>query len=232
MLKKIISLLFLFVFTVSVASAEKQEWIDHYDFSKVKTVFVCDPIIANHIKNGIKEKEIKKIFDVQIKLPDKITVITMTDLFALITADTGISPLDWYTLDHQTANKLFFDTMVKYSDLIVITQVLEYDIGKEYREGYIYTTTEYQNSYIYGRNGTTTVQTAVTKSHSVFDGNVQVAYAAVSFDVIDSKTQQHIISRIDDRARANPTIFDNTIPKDLYGQIMNSFFDTLGDKLK
>lgn len=218
--------------SLSTAFAEKQEWLDkNYDFSKVKTVLICDPTISDHIKNGIKEREIKEIFDSKIKLSEKIKVIYVADLVPLITAETGTNPLELYVTDQQKAVNLITEAMFRYSDVIITTNVLEYDTGKEYREGYSYNTTEYQTSYINGPYGTTTVQTPVTKTHNVSGGNVQVAYAAVRFEVTDSKTKKPVISRIDDRARANPTVFDNTKPKDLYGRILNSFLILLKTNL-
>ena len=48
---------------------------------------------------------------------------------------------------------------------------------------------------------------------------------------LSPKNKKYVFIRLDDRARSNITAFDNTKPKDLYGRIVNSFFDSLADLL-
>ena len=57
-----------------------------------------------------------------------------------------------------------------------------------------------------------------------------MAYACVKFEVYDIETGKLIWSKIDDRAKA-VTKLRNTQPKDLYGRILNSFFDDLKEKI-
>lgn len=224
--------LLIFLFFTNTASAEKQEWFDKaYDFSKVKRILVYEPLIADKLKNGINEHEILELFQAKMKLPNTVKVITFSDVVNAIMTDTGIDLYALYKEKPQEATKLLVESIPKYADISVSSKVFEYSMGTQYREGFTYNTTEYQTSYVSGYGGSATVTTPVTRTHTVPGGNVPVAYAAVRFEVQDLQSGKNIFIRLDDRAKANPTVFNNTKPKSLYGRITDSFFDDLSEKI-
>ena len=229
----LVALVMCILLLTSTVFAEKQEWVDKtFDFKQVKRILVYDPNVAKHLRNGITEKEIQEIFSAKLKFPKEVQVITFSELLELITRDTGVNPGLLYSTDPNKAIAFINENIPKYADISISTNVLEYSIGKEYREGYTYQTTDYQTAYVYGQNGTTTVQAPVTTNHSVSGRNIPVAYSSVRWDVFYTKTGTAVFSRLEDRARANPTAFNNTKPKDLYRRILDSFFDDLSDKIQ
>lgn len=222
-----------FVAGIPYASAEKQEWIDkEYKFNQVKYVLILQPTIEKRLYNGINEHEIQEIFAKKAKLPDNIKVLSLVNISENIKRDTGIDILTLYKSNQQEALKLLDEGINKYADLVITSTIFEYSIGSEYREGYTYNTTEYQNAYVNGTNGFSTVSVPVNTTHNVPGGNIPVAYSSVRWDVQDVKSLKTIITRLDDRAKGNPTVFDNTKPRDLYGRIAGSFFDFISDKLE
>jgi hypothetical protein len=233
--KRFLPFTIVFLICISVASiafAEKQEWFDKaYDFSKVKRVLIYPPNISNKLKNGIVENEILEIFNTKTKLPEQVKVITFFSLIDAVKTDTGTDLVQLHAKNSQEALKLLNEATPKYADIVVTSTVFEYSMGSEYREGFTYNTTEYQTSYVHGAGGSATVQTPVNRTHTVRGGNVPVAYSSVRWDVYDAQTGKAVFSRLEDRARANPTVFDHTKPKSLYGRITASFFDDLSEKL-
>ena len=226
-----VMIILLLIFT-TVASAEKQEWFNKtYDFTKVKRVLVNDPQIPDKLNNGITENEILEIFQAKMKLPDHIKIISLSALTETIKADTGTDVALLLSEKPEEGKKLLSELLPKYVDITISSKVFEYSMGSQYREGYTYNTTEYQTSYVRGYGGSAVVQTPVTRYHTVPGGNVPVAYAAVRWDVYDTQSKKTVFSRLDDRAKANPTIFNNTKPKSLYGRITADFFDDLSKKL-
>lgn len=226
-------LLFIFVSLTSIASAEKQEWIDKdYNFNNVKRVLLFNPTIEQKLYNGINEHEILEIFAKKAKLPENIKFITPKKFIENIKFDTGIDVPKLYEKNPQEAEKVIFEGISRYADLVIDSHVFEYSVGSEYREGYTFNTTQYQTAYVNGTNGSATVNMPVTVQHNVPGGNIPVAYASVRWEVIDTKTGKSVVIRLDDRAKGNPTVFDNTKPRDLYGRISGSFFDFMSDKLE
>lgn len=217
---------------ISSVYAEKQEWIDkNYNFGNIKRVLVLDPNINENLYNGINEHEIMSVFEKKIRLPETTTVLTLANIVENIKNDSELDLTILYKTNKQVAIELFDKEILKYVDVIVASRIFEYSIGSEYREGYTYNTTEYQTAYVNGSNGTTVVSVPVNKTHTISGGNVKVAYSSVRWDIMDIKSQKTIMTRLDDRARSNPTVFDNTKPRDLYGRIVVSFFDFLSNKL-
>lgn len=227
----LLSFLICLLLTNSV-SAEKQEWFNKtYDFSKVIRILITEPKIPDKLKNGITENEVLEIFHDKAKLPNRIKIISLSTLTETIKTDTGIDITILLREKTEDGKKLLHEILPKYVDLTISSRVFEYAMGSEYREGYTYNTTEYQTSYVRGYGGSATIQTPVTRYHTVPGGNVPVAYAAVRWDVYDTQSGKTVFSRLDDRAKANPTIFNNTKPKSLYGRITADFFDDLSEKL-
>ena len=108
-----------------------------------------------------------------------------------------------------------------------------YDTGAEYCEGYIYTTPSTNTSTVWLPNGqTATVMTNGQAVHNVPGGNFPAVYVAVRVDVIDPQSGNVVWMRIDDRAKVNRTVFDNTKPKDVYKRILGSFIEDFEKTLK
>lgn len=222
----------LFLINMGTALAEKQEWFDkQFPFNKVTTVLIYDPQIDAKIKNGIREHEILEAFKGKANLSN-VKVITLTDMVNIIKNETGTDLMQLYGTNQQEAIKLLNDYNAKYVDLTISSNVLEYGTGTQYQEGYVYTTTQYQTSYVTGPGGTATVQTPTTQYHNVPGGNRPTAYAAVRWDAYDPKSGKLVMSRIEDRTRVNGSIFGSTQPVDLYKRITESFFNFMNDKIK
>ena len=231
MKKIILTALILFVLS-SVCFAEKQEWVDKsYNFSKVKTVFIYDPVIPNEIKNGIAENEINEIFNKKKVLKD-VKILDIPQVVILVQADTGINLDELYKTDPQGSLKMLFENIHKYADIVIVSKIQRYGTGSEYKEAYSYNTTTYQTSTVTTSNGGfATIDTPVTQTNTVPGGYFPASYVTVRYDVYDTKTNKQIFSRIDERGKVNRTAFDNTKPRDMFGRIVGSFFDDFNDLL-
>lgn len=228
-----VMLIFFLMSQAQIASAEKQEWVDKkFNFTQVKKVYIFNPLLDQKLMNGINEHEILAIFNKKAQLPKHIEVVTFEKVVENIKFDTGIDVLKLYEKNPQEGLKLFDEGTRLYSDLIIRSHIFEYSVGREYQEGYTFNTTEYKTAYVNSTSGYATVSMPVSVQHTVPGGNIPVAYASVRWEVTDTKTGKSILVRLDDRAKGNPTILDNTKPKDLYGRISGSFFDFMSDKLE
>jgi hypothetical protein len=196
--KKIFLILCLLLLTCSTVFAEKQEWVDKsYDFKKVTTVAVLEPLIADDIKNGISEKEIPEIFQDKFKLPNKVKILRLAEIVALIKADTGQDAFEVYKQDKAAGEKLLNDNVSKHADLLITTNVEQYGMTSVYKNGYTYETTEKKTSYINNSNGTSsTVRSPVVREHVVQGGYTDYACAKVRFTVTDTKTNKEVFLRI------------------------------------
>ena len=221
-------LLFIFVSLTSIASAEKQEWIDKdYNFNNVKRVLLFNPTIEQKLHNGVNEHEILEIFAKKAKLPKNIEVFTLENIIENIKRDSGIDINAINQTNQQEGLKLLDEGIMKYADVVITSRVLEYNNGREHREGYTYSTTTYHTSYIYGSNGSSVATSVpVSETHSIPGGNINVAYASVRWDMKDVKSSKIIMTRLDNRTA------DETNPRDLYRRISGSFFDFMSDKLE
>lgn len=104
----------------STAFAEKQEWVDqNFDFKQVKRILVYNPKVADHLLNGINEKEIQDIFIAKLKFPKEIQVITFSDYLKLITNDTGINPMLLYSTDPKKVIEILTENIPKYADIYI-----------------------------------------------------------------------------------------------------------------
>lgn len=230
-MRKLLFLLFVLVLMSQTAFAEKQEWIDkNYDFKQVKRVLIYNPTVSQKLRNGITEKEIAEIFTDKSKLSN-VKIIRIADMVQLIKINDGIDLVSLHNENPQEAANTLIRLTPKYADLVITSTVLEYGTGTQYREGYVYTTTEYQNTYVTSYGGSAVVQSPTTKINSVPGGNVPTAYAAIRWDAYNAKTNQAVLSMTEDRIRANSTVFDNTKPKDIYGRMVGAFFGSVNDKI-
>lgn len=241
-MKKLTTFILAIVVLLSISStvfAEKKEWIDkNYDFSKTKKILVVFRT-PDSLQDGITEKELQELFFEKLKngiaedlLPQKVKFYEFHDLFNQMKLYNGIDVYSIYNDDPQTAMQMINAYVEENIDIQFHVSPLAYDTGSQYREGYFQTLPSQQTSFVNTPYGTSTVTTYGTKQNYVPGGNIPVVYACVRFDLLDVKTKQSVWSRIDDRARGNPTVFDNTKPKDLYGRIISSYLNDLQDKLE
>ena len=228
---------FILLFFSNIASAETQEWFDKsHNFSKERKVFIVLNI-PNELRNGIKENETFEIFTE--KLQKKIIEELPTNNYSFkmfnevatdIKKSTGIILQELYSTNPQKAQSILVSHLQSNFDMYITTNILVYDTGTEYQEGYFYTAPSLQTSLVTTPYGSATVTTHGTQQQYAPGGNVRMAYACVKFEVYDIETGKLIWSKIDDRAKA-VTKLRNTQPKDLYGRILNSFFDDLKEKI-
>lgn len=225
-MRKLLIGLFILLTFCQIAYADKQEWVDkNYDFKKVTTVAVLEPVIAGDIKNGISEKEISDIFQEKLKFPDNIKVLRLADIVALIKADTGQDVWEVYKHDNAAGEKMLTEGIVKHADLLVLTDVDKYGMISVYSSGYTYETTENKTSYV-NQSGKApiSIQTPVTTQHTVEGGYVNMGCAKTRFTVKDTKTSKEVFLRIQ--------VESGSQPKNVFSNIMKSFFKDLGKKLK
>lgn len=227
-MKKIILLMLLFIFSTT-AYAQKQEYIDkNYDFSKVKKVYFNFSYLPN--ANGINENEtmelnteaITKIWK-QAKLKG-YEFYGPANIIEMIKTEKQINIKELAKNDIEKANEIFMNYLNENMDVAAQVDVLVYDIGSQYREGYFMNVPSTETTYIYTPYGSGTMTTYGNEQQYVPGGNVPVAYCCVKMYVHDFKTDKDVWVRIDDRAKMNATVFDNTRPKDMYKRIINSYY--------
>ena len=68
--------------------------------------------------------------------------------------------------------------------------------------------------------------------HQVPGGNYPTAYTFVRWDLVNSKTDKPVWSRLDERVRVNMDVLQNTKPKDLLRRIVKSMSSDLLKRLK
>ena len=242
-MKKIILLVsILLMFTLS-AQAKTEEWIDkNYDFTKLKTI-VVQLRIENVLFNGIRENEIGETFfttlkeDLHDKLPKpKYLLISHQQLMENFAKDNNI---DLANIENMPADKAeeLDNKAVEYAkshtDALLACHVWVYDLGTSYHEGYYYTLPSQSFSTITTNIGVTgNVTTYGQTLHHKPGGNYPTAYCLTRWDLFDAKTNKPIWSRIDDRARANMDVLQNTKPKDLFRRICKSMSSDLLKQLK
>ena len=216
--------------------ADKQEWYDNnYDFTKAKAIVFR--LWMPEDFSDLASKEIADIYFGQIKteiydkLNTKCKIVSWNKVTNYFLRDTNMTESEFADMEAKDPQKLY-GLVEKYIadnyDLCVTGRPLIYDIGSQYCEGYIYTLPSVNTSLITFPNGQmATVSSTGQTVHSVPGGNFPTVYVSFRFDVTNAKTlnskQQNVWSRLDDRARVNRDILQNTKPKDVLKRIMNSF---------
>lgn len=226
-MKKMIFLMAFFILLAnSYCFAEKKEWVDKtYNFSNVTRVMFFGPNIASEINNGINEKEIIETFNTKINL-QKVEIVPFEELIIGMKAN-GIDMPELAKSKPMEFDKLLFENIYKYTDVIIVSSVSKYGIESRYKAPLSYNTTSYETSYINTQNGSATVQTPVTKTHTLPGGYYNVACVLVRWDLTDAKTRKTILTRIDNE-QANHSKNTNKV----YTKIVDSFSDDFNKLIK
>lgn len=238
-LRIILSLSLFIALGISSVYAEKQEWYDSsFDFTKVKKIAVI--FRPSDRLNLVQYNESADIFMEKMKcdLIDELPAgqyefASTGTIVDKIFKESGMDIASIAQTDQEKADKIFFEYIKKHYELFVVWSPLIYDTGSQYCEGYVYTMPSTNTSTIWLPNGqTATVTTNSQTAHNVPSGNYPAVYVAVRMDIVDPKTGNPVWMRIDDRAKINKTVFDNTTPKDVYNRIISSFIQDFEKTLK
>ena len=244
MKKMIFSLTFGFLLLLSLTvQAKTEERIDkQFDFTKLKTIAI-DLDINAQIYNGIREYEITDVFYETLKseLHDKTSktkycFVPYPLLFNEFMKENNLenTVIEELPADKQAEiNKKYIEYARSKTDALIRGTVWIYDLGTSYHEGYYYTLPSQVYSTVTTNIGVNaTIRTDGQTLHYKQGGNYPTAYCLVRWDVIDAKTNQPIWSRIDDRARVNMDVLQNTKPKDLLRRVVKSMSSDLLKRMK
>ena len=231
----ILALLILFC-TSLTTYAEKNEWYDNsYDFTKPKSIVFrlwvpegYSDLVAREIGDIYYEQIKTEIYD---KLNTKCKIVSYKKLLNNYFRDNNITEQEFNDLMAKNPEKMnsLVDKYIEDNyDLCVLGRPLVYDMGTQYCEGYIYSMPSYNTSVIHLPNGQVATASSTGQTiHSVPGGNFPTVYVCFRFDVTKAKTLtstgDNVWTRIDDRARVNRDVFQNSKPKDVFKRIMNSF---------
>lgn len=227
---KNIILTILLILVTATAYAEKQEYINkEYDFSRAKKIYFHFAYLPNG--NGIKENETEDLnFEYLTKLWSKAKnkgyqFYYSTDIIDIINKEKSINLDEISQKNPEKAETIYQEYIKENMDMTVMINVLAYDIGSQYREGYFINMPSTETSYINTPYSSATITTYGTQQQYVRGGNVPVSYCCVRMMVFDMATSNRVWVRIDDRAKVNATVFDNTKPKDMYKRILNNYYN-------
>ena len=240
-MKKLLIMLLLLVITIP-SYAQKREWFDSgYDFTKVKSIAFAlkkddrySDLVLNEMKDIYYQQIKSGIYD---KLNTKCKIVSNQRLREEFLCDKGISEDEinaLYNKDPDKVENLFADYISNNYDLYVLGIPIVYDMGTQYREGYVYTMPSVNTSLITFPNGQmATVSSNGQTVHTVRGGNFPTVYVSFRFDIVDAKTfnseGKAIWVRLDDRARVNQDVLQNSKPKDVFKRIMSSFAEDFVD---
>ena len=223
--------------------AKTEEWINKsYDFTKLKTIAV-NLNIRGELYNGIRENEIGETFFLTLKKelydklsPKKYRLVEYSRLINDFTKENNLENINIGNLPTDKKNELdakFIEYVRGKTDAVINCFVWIYDLGTSYHEGYYYTLPSQTFSTITTNIGVTgNVNTYGQALYYKPGGNYPTAYCLVRWDIVDSKDNKPIWSRIDDRARVNMDAFQNTKPKSLLGRIVKSMSNDLLTHMK
>ena len=230
MLKKVLCLAALLLGLAASAAAERQEWVDStFDFGKPRRIYI-QLAVPPEINNGIYEHQTRDIFygkvfkEVGPKLAGKQKIFTIRD-FSLAMQAKGIDLAQLYRERPQEAQRLEQDFIAANSDLQLTAVVLGFGVGTQYREGYYLSlpaTDNFRMTDMRGNFVTGSVQSS--RQQYIPSRNVPNNYACVFFEVKEVGSGAKVWTRVDDRARLNATVLNNTKPADLYGRIVGKYF--------
>lgn len=181
--------------------ADTEHWVDpSFDFTKVKTV---SPIIIDYTPN-IDRIDRHKIEDLTMK--------------------------QFQIKNAKILNSV--DGTNTVCDLIIYVKVSGFGYDREYREGTSYSYQTTTSAPITNSSGQTVGYTRIPQTNffNIPGGDISVACAYANIIICDAKTGNIVYEKRDNRRRSNPTILNNTEPKDVYKRIIKDLCKDL-DKL-
>lgn len=210
MLKNIL-IVFILMFITTNVYASKQEWKDkNFVFNKADNILIELNFFGEN--NGIYENEVFEIYEEKSrknfdKLREQNYKIYNANEIKKLIEDKQI------TEDYSTYIK-------NNIDLLLSIDILKYDIGSEYVNGYTYTVPTVRTSYVTNYNdfSTSTVTTYVNEEKYVPGKNIEVSNCCVKFTVYDVKSGKKVWTLIDNR-----TAEYSDEPKNPYGRIIKSY---------
>lgn len=137
-----------------------------------------------------------------------------------------------YDSEPEKADEIYHNFVKENMDLVVTAEIMVYDIGSQYFDGYFVNLPSVDTSYVTTPYGSGTVTTYGNTPHYMSGGNFPVVYCCVRFTTYTMPDGNAVWTRIDDRAKANKTMFENTTPKDVYKRIIGSWASDFENKLE
>ncbi len=221
----------------TIVSASKQEWMDkNYDFSKANKILVLFNYAAS--SNGISELEAEDIFSQKMReISAKLQrtgrcLYGWGDVINELEKNNNVKWEEMEEKDPKKASEMFRNYVLNNFDLAVEVNVLAYDVGSQYYEGYFINMPSTTTSFVNTPYGSGMVTTYGTTPQYVRGGNVPVIYGCVRFSAYSLPQGAPVWNRIDDRAKPNQTVLENTKPKDVYTRIINNWTSEFTKKLK
>lgn len=235
-MKRLVFLLLVFMFVFQTAFAEKKEWVDkNFDFKKANTILIQYNYLPH--PDGISENETYDIFfEKMFKIYDKLRIqnykfYNQYNVAQILQKEQNIDIIKLYESDFEKANSIYQNWIKENVDIFIKVDTLAYDTGSQYFEGYWLNMPTTNTSYVNTPDGSATITSYGTTQQYVRGGNVPVAYCCVRFVAYDTTTGESVWAKLDDRAKANQTVLDNTTPKDMYKRIVNNWVSSLESKL-
>lgn len=236
-MKKLILLTFLLCTIASAAFAEKQEWFNKsYEFNKDSNIVFELYYLPPY--NGISENETAEIFvektqNLYDSLKSENYKFYVPSMIAeIIKEQQNIDIAMMYDSDEQKANEIYHNYVKENMDLVIKAEIMAYDVGSQYFEGYFVNLPSVDTSYITTPYGSGTVTTYGNSPQYISGGNFPVVYCCVRFTAYSMPDGNAVWTRIDDRAKPNRSILENTTPKDVYKRIIGSWVSDLENKLE
>lgn len=230
-MKKIFLLCLVLLSLTTSTFARKQEWKDKsFNYKESKVILMEFNYLPNH--NPISSNETTDYFYDKI---DKISeslfkqnyiIAYPGDVIEAIEKNQGINMKNLFKEDETKYRETISSFIKNTIDIHIKIDVLVYDIGTQYCEGYYINVPTTENTNIFTPYGTIHATTDKQSQQYISGGNFPTSYCAVRFFAYDPKTEKLIWARIDDRAKVNRSAFENTTPKDMFKRIVN---DWVGD---
>lgn len=236
-MKKVLFLIFLLLIVTSTVFAEKQEWFDKsYKFNQNNNIVLELYYLPQY--NGISENETVEIFkdktqNIYNNLKEQnYKFFSISSIAEQIKKQKNIDLAILYESKPEEADKIYYNYIKENMDLLIKTEIIAYDIGTQYFEGYFINLPTVDTSYVTTPYGSSTVTTYGNSPQYINGGNFPVVYCCVRFTAYSLPDGKMVWRRIDDRAKANRSIFENTTPKDVYKRIIGSWTSDLENKLE
>ena len=227
-MKKIIVLCLLLLCLTTSALARKQEWKDkNFNFQNSRVILVEFNYLPNN--NTISANETSDYFYDKIDaiseslLKQNHIIVYPGDIIDAIEREQDIKLQIIFEQDETKYKQILFSFIKDKIDLHIKVDVLVYDIGTQYCEGYYINIPTTETTNIFTPYGTIHATTDKQTQQYISGGTFPTSYCAVKFFAFDPKNEKLIWARIDDRAKINRSAFENTTPKDMFKRIVNDW---------